>query len=389
MNKPGILIVEDAPENIEILRTLLADYKLFIATTGERALEIVHKVQPIDLILLDIVLPGIDGLEVCRRIREDQQFNEIPIIFLSGRSDELVVVEGFKAGGQDYVAKPFNPQELISRVNTHLDLRRKNQQLKNLNRSLEKKVQERTAALKEMNEALQKANQQLKNLDLAKSRFLQIISHELRTPLTGILGFTELLELSIGKSSELQEYVQALKQSVERLEDFSQKALFLTELQLNEKNIEPQPLNLLPTFRTLVEEWRPTLNQKKVQLRLEIPPQARVFADYNLLVFCLKTIVGNALQKTKAQSQVVVRFNSGEKWQKLEVEDSGPGFSKEALQFKFQPFALGSEPVDKNFGLDLTTVHLIMLKHRGKMEIGNKNGGGALVQLWFPAKIAG
>src|SRR5512134_3865355 len=118
-----IMIVEDTPANIQILTGILKErgYQLSIATDGRRALEALERVRP-DLILLDVMMPGMDGYETCRRIKSNAAWKDIPIIFLTAKSDTADIVTGFEAGAVDYVAKPFNAHELLARISTHLTI---------------------------------------------------------------------------------------------------------------------------------------------------------------------------------------------------------------------------------------------------------------------------
>jgi len=154
-----ILLVDDNTTNLQVLHETLAglDYKFLIAKNGESALAIAHKAKP-SLILLDIMMPGIDGFEVCRQLKADPETGGIPVIFLTALSDTKDKVKGFELGAVDYVSKPFQAEEVIARVNTHLTINRlrkslaeKNRELKSTNDLLEEKVQDRTAELAELN----------------------------------------------------------------------------------------------------------------------------------------------------------------------------------------------------------------------------------------------
>jgi adenylate cyclase len=128
-----ILVVEDAPANIQVLSATLKEkgYQVSVATSGQKALELVTRLRP-DLILLDVMMPDIDGFETCRRLKASAATNDIPVIFLTARTDTADIVRGFELGAVDYVAKPFNAHELLARVNTHLTidrLRRENERL--------------------------------------------------------------------------------------------------------------------------------------------------------------------------------------------------------------------------------------------------------------------
>jgi CheY-like chemotaxis protein len=141
-----ILIVDDTPVNIDILVELLDDFEKQIAINGADALETAFE-NPPDLILLDIMMPEMDGYEVCERLRANERTKNIPVIFLTAKTQKEDIVKGFKAGGQDYVTKPFDAHELLERVKTQLELKTQREILKNMNNILEEKVQERTAQL--------------------------------------------------------------------------------------------------------------------------------------------------------------------------------------------------------------------------------------------------
>jgi DNA-binding response OmpR family regulator len=122
MNDKTILIVDDTPENVDILNELLSDFRRKVATNGEKALQIAGSDDPPDLVLLDIDMPKMDGFEVCRRLKSNLLTQSIPVIFLTAQTDKKTTVEGFKVGGCDFMTKPFNPEELMVRVKTQLDL---------------------------------------------------------------------------------------------------------------------------------------------------------------------------------------------------------------------------------------------------------------------------
>jgi putative two-component system response regulator len=146
--KYTILIVDDISINIDILRGLLiSKYNIEEAFDGSTALAIASSDNPPDLILLDVLMPDMDGFEVCRKLRETRGGLELPIIFLTSNEEMESMITGFKIGGQDYITKPFNPDELLSRVETHLKLKENTEQLNQLNLILEKKVRDRTAQM--------------------------------------------------------------------------------------------------------------------------------------------------------------------------------------------------------------------------------------------------
>ena len=266
LNQPSgsILIVDDNPHNLQVLGKLLRenDFTIEFATSGEAALVWLKK-KLFDLVLLDINMPGMSGFDVCINIRADKTFENIPVIFLSADTDRESILKGFELGAQDYITKPFDVRELLSRVKTHLTLKDSLEKLGNQNAILEAAVAERTIQLKNANEQLNDLNQKLLNLDNAKSEFLRLISHEIRTPLNGILGPLELLK-EYNNSKELEELVSILDVSVKRLERFSLNALLITRLKTKQFDISKESVSLPSLLTDLKNEFSLKIDRKSV-----------------------------------------------------------------------------------------------------------------------------
>ena len=173
--KPTVLIIDDVKENIQILGSLLEKHNIDIVATdnGMQGIQTAKRL-PIDLILLDVVMPQMDGFEVCRKLKAIQQTREIPVIFITGKTEPEDILEGFESGGVDYITKPIKEKEVLARVNTHLELKRHRDRLEEL-------VIERTMSLEKAKLDAEKANE-------AKTRFIVNVHHELKTPLNGIMG---------------------------------------------------------------------------------------------------------------------------------------------------------------------------------------------------------
>ena len=205
--KPKVLIVDDMPENIQVLMGTLKDaYAIVAAINGEKALKMSAADPRPDLILLDIMMPGMDGFEVCQRLKADTNTQDIPVIFLSALDDTVNKVKGFEMGAVDYISKPFQPEEVIVRVNTHLTINRlkqslaeKNRELQSYNEMLEEKVKERTAELASLNQVYERfVPREFIDL-LERDSILQIklgdqISQKMTVMFADIRGWTSLLE---------------------------------------------------------------------------------------------------------------------------------------------------------------------------------------------------
>ena len=185
-----VLLVDDNPENLKVLRDTLTQkgYDLFFASSGDEAIEIALQAKP-DLILLDVIMPEMDGFETCEKLKQDEKTKNIPVIFITAKKDSEDIVQGFDVGGVDYVTKPFFELEVCARVETHLEL-------VNLRKELEIKVRERTFELKEANKKLE---------DLSKQ--LEMENEYLREEIQQELSF----EGMIGKSEALKEVLEQVK----------------------------------------------------------------------------------------------------------------------------------------------------------------------------------
>ncbi len=205
--KPKVLIVDDTPENIQILMGTLKDqYAIVAAINGEKALKMAVAEPRPDLILLDIMMPGMDGFEVCSRLKSDPATRDIPVIFLSALDDTANKVKGFATGAVDYISKPFQPEEVHVRVNTHLtmsllkqNLAEKNNELRMYTELLEERVKERTAELASLNDVYERfVPREFIDL-LQKNSILEIslgdqVSRKMTVMFADIRGWTTLLE---------------------------------------------------------------------------------------------------------------------------------------------------------------------------------------------------
>src|SRR5512145_3335761 len=261
--KSEVLIVDDIASNLNFLSEVLhiEAISVLLATTGTDAIETARYKHP-DLILLDIAMPLMDGYEVCARLKADTSTYDIPVIYLTARTEPEDILKDFQTGAVDYILKPFNATELIARVKTHLELRAKTEALKTINVRLEEQVRQRTAEITEANRNLTETNrklemayQELTNLDKAKDEFIRHINHELRTPLQGIHGFTLILE-EIVDTPEQKEYIQSINLLVRRLVKLSEISLLFTEIKAKNYKITLKPLSLRHAINQILEIFR-------------------------------------------------------------------------------------------------------------------------------------
>jgi DNA-binding response OmpR family regulator len=188
-----IMMVDDIQANLEFMTDILSANESYqvVGTNNGRSAISKAMAYPFDLILLDIIMPGMDGFEVCSKLKSNPKTKNIPVIFLTSETNQESIVKGFKLGAVDYISKPFSPEELLARVSVHLNL---------------KKTQEKLLEAKEIAESATKA----------KSMFLANMSHEIRTPMNGIIGMVDIMKQT-NLSDDQKEYLNIIETSGESL----------------------------------------------------------------------------------------------------------------------------------------------------------------------------
>ncbi len=376
-----ILIVDDQQKNIQVLGSLLRleNYIIGVATNGKQALEILIESNDFDLVLMDVNMPIMNGFEACRAIRKNENLKEIPIIFLTALVDTESIVKGFDVGGQDYVTKPFNSKELLARVSTQLELKHNRDKLKQVNKWLEKKVEERT-------EELNIANGKLLQLDTAKTEFLNIISHEIRTPLNGIVGPLTILNES-QLPPDVASMIEALDESAKRLEDFSMKALDISLFNTKGKEaLKPTETDIISIISCEIKNLNTKAEEKNIVISQsnEIGP-ALSLVDREFMSKCFHYIIDNAIEFGHNDSQIIINTTLKKENVVVSIEDEGVPFHEEYLIASIQPFDTKNH-IDQNPALSLFLCKLVIEAHDGQIEFFNTQKG-AIVKIHLPKII--
>ena len=264
-----ILLVEDSPAIASFVQNILEDkkYHVTLAQTGEEALEKTLETT-FDIILLDIVMPGINGFTTCERLKSDAKTKNIPVIFLSSLNKPEDKVKAFNSGGVDYIPKPVNPEELLVRMNTHLMINSMHQELQTLNLDLEKKVKQRTSELEETNKKLRIAKEIAEESSKLKSTFLQNITHEIRTPLNGIMGFTQLLLREDLTEDMKQSYIETIYQSSEKLLYIITNIIDLSKVETHQVEIRKEEVLIDDIIYEVFNFYEPLAIKKNIKFEL-------------------------------------------------------------------------------------------------------------------------
>jgi len=325
-----------------------------------------------------VMMPGMDGFQVCQRLKDDPKTAEVPIIFLTAKNESENIAKAFELGAQDYLVKPFNAQELSARVRTHLELRYKTLALQRVNHDLELRVQERTAELKD-------ANRKLAQLDKAKNDFLMLINHELRTPLNGISGFTKILQDSL-QSEEYAQLLAMIDESADRLLRLADASLLITNLKAQNYKTDKQ----LVCVKSLIGDRLQGMAERAAQMGAELcdlsqAEEVLAELDPRLLDNCLEILIDNALRHGHALTRVCLEARAEGPWVVIEVKDDGRGFSKEAIKQLFELFTAAEVSYHSDgFGLGLATAKLIMETLEGDIALVPSEMGAHL-RLRVPA----
>ena len=363
---PNILIVDDLPANLKILGAILESegYVVRPVPNGRLALQVSEKEMP-DLILLDIMMPEMDGFEVCRQFKENPDLKDIPIIFISALSDSSDIVKALKAGGVDYITKPFNAEEVIVRVGTHLKI------------FMQKKE-------------IEQQNKQLQKLNSERDKIYSIIAHDLRGPFNGFLGLTQILaeELAGMSLREIQSVSANMRFSAVNLYRLLENLLDLTRLQqglIKVKQEEVQILHVADKSLVMILEQA---KNKGLVIETIIPVNLKAFADSNILQSIIRNIVSNAVKFTPKDGKITLSaYILDDSFIEISVRDTGIGMSNEMINNLFsielQVNRHGTEG-EPSTGLGLMICKDFIEKHGGRFIIESEEGKGSNFRFTVP-----
>jgi signal transduction histidine kinase len=375
-NKKRVLIVDDNPQNLKVLGSMLKKNGCSpaFAKEGAKAFNSAKKRQP-DLILLDIMMPDISGFEVCKLLKQNAATKNIPVIFLSAKTEKEEIIAGLELGAVDYVTKPFNSKELMTRVNTHLELKAAKEDLK-------QNVEQLQAAQEELHqtiEQLKQAHQTAVIANRAKSTFLANMSHELRTPLNGILGYTQIFKQDNSLNKEQQQGIEVIHRCGEHLLTLISDILELSKIEAGRLELHPNDFSLILLLKSTADLFQMRAQQQGIAFHYQplSPIPQIVHADEKRLRQIIINLLSNAIKFTK-HGGVTFKVENFDGKIRLQVEDTGVGIAPDDMAHIFKPFLQVGDPKYKaeGTGLGLAITKQLVEMMGGELQVESTLGQG-------------
>lgn len=359
MNKlDKILIVDDEPANVFLLEMMLGDkYELITTDNGKEAMSLAMEHLP-DLILLDIMMPHIDGLEVCKTLSKNEVTKDIPVILVSAKIQDKDVEKGLDLGAFDYIKKPISEIDVRARVRAALRIKHREDELKHLNK--------------------------------LKSDFLQIVSHDILSPFTGInTSAYMLLNKDFGNPlNEIQKELAGIIYNSAQKQLRYVKDLLLLALQESDKFLlEIKECELKKLVDDSLALNRLTAKDKDIKLLNKIPESTVIKVDINKVFQILNNLLGNAIKFTPRKGKIEVLYREKDGKHSLSVKDNGTGIKKEKIQQLLGEGKVFSTPGTENeqgTGLGLKICRKIIEAHQGEFLISSEEGKGSTFTFTFP-----
>ncbi|MFZ1025607.1 MAG: hybrid sensor histidine kinase/response regulator [Limnoraphis robusta] len=364
-----ILLVDDELDNLTVLSALLAQqgYTVRRVLNGQKALNLLRSKEPPALVMLDIMMPEMDGYEVCKQIKRDEKTQDISVIFLSALDEVKNKVKGFEVGGSDYITKPFESLEVMARVENQLGLRKLKQHIK-----LE--AQLRQSLIKE------------KELTELKRRIITTISHEYRTPLSVILSSAELLEHYCDSENEKQQkHIKRIQQMVQHLSSLVNDVALINEFEQEQVILKPITLNLIEFGKILISEIKLV---RKVKQKINFSYQGNEFLakwDERILRQMLSHLLSNAIKFSPADSEIDLKLIQQQDTIQFQVQDRGIGILAENQDKIFDPFYRGDNiGTIQGEGVGLAIVKKCVNLYGGQILLKTELNKGTIFIITLP-----
>jgi signal transduction histidine kinase len=398
-----ILIIDDIPFEIKLLFIFLthAGFEVLVAHDGIEGIKTAESAQP-DLILLDVIMHEMDGFAVCQKLKNNEKTKDIPIIFMTARTELVDKIKGFELGAADYITKPFEHEEVLARVNTQLKLHklqqqqtRQNQQLIdeiNRRQQVETSLQAERNALAERTAELSMANVELAHAARLKDEFMANMSHELRTPLTAILGISQaFLEEIYGLLNDKQrKFMRTLEESGRHLLALIDDILDLSKIEADKLTLKIDTVSVNDVCQASLCLIKETAFKKRIRVSSTLDYAVdTIQADERRLKQILVNLLSNAVKFTPEGGSIILEVNGDAEHAVVDfsVHDTGIGIAQEDMKRLFEPFVQldGSlNRAQEGTGLGLSLVYRLTEMHSGSVSVESVMGQGSFFTISLP-----
>lgn len=349
-----LLIVDDVQSNVLLLKALLGKegYRIAVAMNGQEALVMTEKELP-DLILLDVMMPGMDGFEVAEKLKAQECYRDIPIIFLTALDDTQSIVKGFKLGANDFISKPFRKEELMIRISHQLSL----------------------VAAKRI---ILQQTEELKKTIAGRDKLYSVIAHDLRSPMASMKMLLNTIMMSVSPDKidpEVFDMLEMSNKTSEEVFSLLDNLLKWTKSQLGKLTVVPQKLDIAELTAGVIEVIEPIAAIKNIKIQLENPEQVEVAVDIEMIKCIIRNLLSNAVKFSHKNSVIRVQIGLTEDKVVITVADNGKGIKAED-----QPKLLQDATHFTTFGTNSeegSGLGLLLCR-----DFARKNGG----ELWFESE---
>jgi len=369
---PTILIADDNPTNLNVLFEYLSaqGYRILVAEDGAGAIEQAQYGQP-DLILLDVMMPGLDGFETCEKLKESPQTRDIPVIFMTAISETAYILKAFSVGGVDYITKPLQREEVLVRVKNHISMRV-------LQRELKTEIAVR-----------QKAEEELRITNAGKDVFFSILAHDLKNPIGGLLGLSEALVeiLSADADETVRDVAMDILTTSRQVGDLLLDLLSWAQMQLGKLEPVPQRVSILKEIEIALALVGVNARAKKIEIINEVGEPIEVYCDIRMTDTVLRNLLGNAVKFTPEEGTIRISVEKKEQELVVIVADTGNGIPAELLPGLFR---LGENKTtfgtagEKGTGLGLPLSRDMVEKNGGRIWVDSTVGEGSRFHFTVP-----
>ncbi len=411
ISKSTIMIVDNEPEHIEYLKNILDPFgfNLVPATSGQEAFSMLETTLP-DIILLDVLMPGMDGFEVCRRLKQNKKTKDIPVIFLVSLTDSVDIVTGLELGAADYITKPFQTHDVLNRIKTHFVMQQLQLQLKQTKETLDNTIELKTQKLVKSNERLKKELARQKRMEtiLKQAQKMEAIStlssgiaHDFNNILSIIVGYCEMAAL------EDLSYLPVVGNCLENINSAAFRARELVQHLLTfcrQTEHEKQLVKISPILKYVLNYLKTTFSAN-IDIKIKMDSETgMVMADpgqIHQLLLNLCQNAGQAMTNTGGVLKISLKqiFLDPESvseypnmifghYIRILIKDTGPGMDADIKERIFDPYFTTREP-GEGTGLGLSVAHGIAVSHGGTILVDSHPGKGSTFELLLPSRQTG